>query len=85
MTAMTLEVVQGFILMQQRRSGRQITECFPTSQKRFVKYRPVQAAVIYSDVLVSSPRWGEKMVSLNKHHNMYKKNLDLSRGSTPFV
>ena len=36
MTAMTLELVQGFILMQQRRSGRQITECFPISQKRFV-------------------------------------------------
>lgn len=57
MTAMTLELVQGFILMQQRRSGRQITECFPMSQKRFVKYLPVQATVIYRGVLVSSPRW----------------------------
>ena len=43
MTAMTLELVQGFMLMQQRRSGRQITECFPMSQKRFGKYLSVQA------------------------------------------
>lgn len=56
MTAMTLELVQGFILMQLRRSGRQITECFPTSQKRFVKYFHVLAAVLFSGVLVSSPR-----------------------------
>ena len=34
MIAMTLELVLGFILMQPRRSGKQIIECFLMSQKR---------------------------------------------------
>ena len=34
MTAMTLELVQVSTLMQLKRSGKPIIECFPTSQKR---------------------------------------------------
>lgn len=34
MTAMTLELVQVSTLMQLKRSGKPIIECFPMSQKR---------------------------------------------------